>query len=328
MNERHRALVLFLAAIYSLFNRSNASARLVEFETLIVGGGVAGLSAALVLGRCRRRVLVCDDGRPRNAVAHGVHAYLGRDGVPPAEFLNIARAEAMAYPGVQWRHGTIVDVTRRDGGFMLEGHDGSSVTGATLLLATGLVDELPTVPGFRQFWGHSVFTCPFCDGWEVRDQRFVTIGRGADVYEFALELRQWASELLVCTDGPARLDVAARDHLARLKIPLLEQPVQALEGGGTQVSAVRFVDGTAIETRVVFLTTCQHQRTELAVKLGCRLDAAQEILTDRCGYAAEDVWVAGNASAGLQLSIIAAAEGAAAAHAINERLVARGLEGT
>lgn len=291
-----------------------------------MGGGAAGCSAALVLGRCRRSVLVCDDGQPRNAVARGVHGFLTRDGVPPAEFLRIAREQALAYPTVRWRKAHVRDVRRIPGGFRLELADGSEVTGATLLLATGLVDELPPIPRVREFWGHSVFVCPFCDAWEVRDQRFVVLGTCPALYGFTLELTQWSRELIVATNGCDVLTPAQRAQLGRRRIPVVTAPATELEGRDGQIEAVRFADGTRIETRVLFLTTEQHQRSPLAERLGCPIDAEGAVpVPPEDPGAADRVWVAGNAASGLQMAVVAAAEGVQAAHAINERLVADAL---
>jgi thioredoxin reductase len=300
-----------------------------QYEVIIVGGGVAGLSGALVLARCRRRVLICDDGRPRNAVSRGVHGFLTRDGLPPAEFLQVAREQVLRYPTVTWWDGRVEQAERLPGGFQVMMGDGRRATGSKLLLATGLVDELPTIAGFQRFWGQSAFVCPFCDAWEVRDQRFVVLGRDPDVYAYTLELRQWSRELFLCTDGAEPLNERQRAHLQRLGIPVIATPVAELEGTGSQVERLRFGDGSALETGVVFLTTRQHQRSPLGEALGCALNGGAEINVDPETCAAADgVWIAGNASIGLQMAIMAAAEGLNAAHAINERLVEDELAGT
>ena len=299
-----------------------------QYEVIIVGGGVAGCSAALVLGRCRRRLLVCDDGRPRNAVARGVHGYLTRDGVPPHEFLRLAREEVLQYPTVQWRNGRVKAAARVAGGFEVTLPDDTVATARKLLLATGLVDELPEIDGFHRFWGHSVFTCPFCDAWEVRDQRFVVLGREPGLAGFALELRQWAAELTICTDGAHPLDEAQRNLFQRLGIEVIDTPVAALEGTDQQLERLRFVDGQTLEARVLFVATSQRQHSPLARQLDCAVDeeGVVKVCTETCA-AGDGVWIAGNASTGLQMAIIAAAEGLKAAHAINERLVEEDVAG-
>jgi thioredoxin reductase len=294
-----------------------------DFEVAIVGGGVAGLSAGLGLARCRRRVLICDDGRPRNAVSHGVHGFLTWDGASPAEFLRLGREQVLAYPTVTFRAVRVDRVERRETGFRLHLADGIEVSARKLLLTTGLVDELPEIQGFDRFWGHSAFVCPFCDGWEARDQRMVVIGSASTIYEFALELRQWAGELIVCADGAERLTVAQRAHFQRLNISIWDGRIERLEGEGRQLERIRFVDGRILETKVVFVVTTQRPRSSFAEELGCHvLEAGTvEVCPETCS-AAPDVWIAGNAVAGLQMAIIAAAEGMKAAHSINEVLAA------
>jgi thioredoxin reductase len=308
---------------------SSANLPPLDYEVLIVGGGVAGLSGALLLGRCGRRVLVCDDGHPRNSVARGVHGFLTRDGIPPPDFLRAAREQVLAYPTVSWCPEHVTDIARTPGGFRAKLAGGRSVSGAKLLLATGLVDELPPIEGIHQFWGSSVFVCPLCDAWEVRGQPFTVIGRGCEVYEFTLELRQWSREVTVCTDGAAPLEEGKRAHLERLGVRVIDQRIVALDGHDGQVEQLRFADGSAWPVRVIFVTTTQRQRCSLAENLGCCIDAEGTVTAvDGSGEALRNVWVAGNSSKGLQLAIVAAAEGAKAAHAINECLVEDQLRGT
>src|SRR5687768_7612451 len=147
-----------------------------SYDVLIVGGGPAGLSAALVLGRCRRRVLVCDAGRPRNAASHGLHGFLTRDGIKPSEFLEIARQQLRPYDTVELKQTEVTSARRLANGFELTLANGESVSARKLLLATGVVDELPALDGLPDFYGRSVFHCPYCDGWEVRDQPLAIYG--------------------------------------------------------------------------------------------------------------------------------------------------------
>jgi thioredoxin reductase len=293
-----------------------------DYDVIIIGGGAAGLSAALVLGRCGRATLVCDDGKPRNAISRGVHGFLTRDGMPPAEFLRIAREQALAYPTVRLCTQTVTDAERIPDGFEVRFADGERRTARKLLLATGLIDELPEIDGFRQFWGHSVFMCPFCDGWEVRGQRMAIFGRGADVYGFALEMLQWSRDLVVCTDGPVPFGDDERERLDQLGIVLCEQKLLRLEGVGRQLERLRFANGDVLECRVLFLTTCQHQRSSLPEKLGCPPDSDGAVPVDYLQKTGRrGVFVAGNAAKGLQAAILAAAEGFKAAYAINDELI-------
>ena len=147
-------------------------------DVIIVGAGPAGLSAALVLGRCRRRVLVFDSGHPRNAASHGLHGYLTRDGIDPGEFLQIARDQLRQYETVQLRHVEVIDAQRLENSFEISLANGERFTSRRLLLATGVVDEIPQIEGMAEFYGTSVFHCPYCDGWEMRDQPLAVLGHG------------------------------------------------------------------------------------------------------------------------------------------------------
>ena len=176
-------------------------------DVIIVGAGPAGLSAALMLGRCRRSVLVFDNGSPRNAASHALHGYLTRDGIPPADFLQLARQEIAPI-----RHGGAP--RRRGVGRRVPGRAASAsrspranrCRSRKLLLATGVVDNLPEIPGFRELYGRSVFHCPYCDGWELRDQPLAIYGRGARGVGLALELTAWSRDLVLCTDGPSEIE--------------------------------------------------------------------------------------------------------------------------
>src|SRR5829696_8110620 len=170
------------------------------FDVLVVGGGPAGLSAALMLGRCRRRVLVCDLGVPRNRTSHALHGYLTRDGIPPADFNHLGRGELRAY-NVELRTVGVTGAHRVDTHFHVTLANGAEVDARYLLIATGVVDDLPAIDGFRECYGRSLFHCPYCDGWEVRDRRLIAFGRGKDVAGLALGLKTWSHDVVVCTHG-------------------------------------------------------------------------------------------------------------------------------
>src|SRR6185436_3570317 len=180
-------------------------------DVVIVGAGPAGLSAALVLGRCRRSVLICDTGKPRNACSLALHGYLTRDGISPKEFLAIGRRELAQYDTVRVR-----DVGAKDAQcgpdrcFTVTLDDGEVVACRKLLLATGVVDNLPEIDGIRELYGRSVFHCPYCDGWEVRDQPIAIYGRGSRGLGLSLELTAWSRDLVLCSDGPAEIDDEGR----------------------------------------------------------------------------------------------------------------------
>lgn len=293
------------------------------YDVIIVGAGPAGLSAALVLGRCRRRVLICDAGRPRNAASHALHGFLTRDGVPPAELRRIAREQLETYPSVEFRSTEVVDGNCREGGFDLKLQDGSWHASRMLLLATGVVDNLPLVEGIDRFYGHSVFHCPYCDGWEVRDQPLAMYKQGGGGMQGTLDLTIWSSDVALCTDGPADINAEDRRRLERCRIAVWEQPIVRLEGIERQLQRIVFADGSELARSAMFFTTGFRQQSDLAERLGCAFTEAPVVDTGR--YETTNVpglFVAGDASREVQLAIVAAAEGAKAAFAINKALSA------
>jgi thioredoxin reductase len=294
---------------------------------IIVGAGPAGLSAALMLGRCRRSVLVFDNHRPRNGPSKALHGYLTRDGTPPSEFLAMARLELNRYETVELRDGDVSTAEcRSDGGYGVTLSTGESFFARKLLLATGVVDNLPDIPGFRDLYGRSVFHCPYCDGYELRDQPLAIYGNAARGSGLALEMTAWSRDLVLCTDGPAGLDEKERDKLQRNGIMVQEQRVDRLEGADGILSAVIFDDGTRLPRRALFFTTGQFQRSDLLERLGCEFNEKGTVRTGKYETThLPGLFVCGDASRAVQWVIVAASEGAEAAFAINTDLVKEDL---
>jgi thioredoxin reductase len=297
-------------------------------DVIIVGAGPAGLSAALMLGRCRRTVIVFDSGRPRNADSHALHGFITRDGVPPAEFLELARRELAQYDTVELRDEFVAAAEcRPDRRFDVELASGARFTARKLLLATGVCDNLPDIDGFREMYGRSVFHCPYCDGWEVRDQPLAIYGRGARGYGVALELTVWSRDLVVCTDGPSEMDEESRQRLARHGITVREERVARLDGDGGLLSAIVFADGSRLPRRALFFTTGQYQRSDLLLRLGCEFNDKGTVRTGKYETThLPGLFVAGDASRNVQWVVVAAAEGAEAAFAINTDLIKEDLK--
>jgi thioredoxin reductase len=297
------------------------------YDVVIVGAGPAGLSAALILGRCRRRVLVCDTGKPRNAASHGMHGYLSRDGIPPKEFLTIGRDELRRYDTVELRGVQVTDAScNEDRHFDVTLASGERVRSRKLLLATGVVDNLPQVDGFRELYGRSAFHCPYCDGWEVRDQPLAIYGRGNRGVGLSLELTGWSRDLVLCTDGPSEIDDADRARLDRNGIRVREEPVIRFEGRDGTLERIVFASGDPLARRALFFTQGQFQRSDLSIRLGCDLGEKGTVQTGKYETThIRGLYVAGDASRAVQWVVVAAAEGAEAAFAINTDLIAEDL---
>jgi len=299
-----------------------------KFDVVIAGAGPAGLSAALILGRACRSVLLCDRGTPRSWASKRMYSYLSRDSIDPAQFRQIGRRELARYPQVELRD---VEVTqaRKQGrrGFEVSLSTGARVRCRKLLIATGMMDILPAIPGFEQFFGRTVFQCPYCDGWEMRGKALAVYGRRQRGFEMARALTAWTDDILLCTDGRADFTSAEQRQLARNGIRLIEKRIAALEGARGRLQHVRFRDGERLARDGMFFNTPSRAQSKLAESLGCRYGRHGGVL---CGqYEATSVpgvFVAGNIIRDVQLSIVAAAEGARAAFGINRALTRENFE--
>ena len=297
------------------------------WDAIVVGGGPAGLSAALVLGRCRRRVLVCDAGEPRNRHSHQLHAYLTRDGVPPAEFLDMARAGLAAYPGVEIRRCTVAGAERAGRQFVLRLADGTQARARKLLLATGVRDELPRIEGIEEFYGRTVHHCPYCDGWESRDEPIAVYGRRSRAFEMSRAMTAWSDDIVLCSDGAAGLTTEQKRQLARNGVRIIEERILRLAGSDGQLDAIVFAGGRRLARRRLFFDLPSHAQSELPRQLGCRIRRDGSVHCS--GYEATDVpgvFTAGNVAGDVQLVVFAAAEGAKAAFGINLSLTRENFE--
>jgi thioredoxin reductase len=299
-----------------------------SFDVVIVGAGPAGLSAALILGRCRRRVLVCDSGSPRNAASHALHGFLTRDGIEPAEFLRIGREQLRQYPTIKFQHVEVKDAQRVDSGFTLTLDDSTGVSCDKLLLATGVIDRLPAVEGLLPLYGRSVFHCPYCDGWEMRDRPLAIYGAGKNGAGLALEMTLWSHDLVLCTDGPAEIPKDEMPRLQQNNIKIYDTPIRRLIGTDDgMLQQIEFTTGERLARDGMFFSTGNDQRSHLAERLGCTSN--EDGVVDTGDYEITNVpgvYVAGDASRLVQLVIVAAAEGAKAAFAINQELLKRDLK--
>lgn len=302
------------------------------WDVIVVGGGPAGLNAALVLGRCRRNVLLFDDAKPRNAVSHALHGFLSRDGIAPDELRAVATAQLATYPSVTLEKGRVVDAARVDGAFSVATLDGRTFQARKLLLAAGVVDELPQQPGFRELYGVGLFHCPYCDGWEMRDRPLAVYGRGdAKGGGLALEMTHWSDDIVLCTDGPSALSDGYRARLARNGVTMREEKILCLEIDSFEpyraAFDIVFESGPRLHRAGIFFNTGRYQSTDLAARLGCDMYDPKGCKVDNNQQMTHvpGLYVAGDASRDVLQVIVAAAEGAQAAIGINTALLREDL---
>ncbi|MCA2212122.1 NAD(P)/FAD-dependent oxidoreductase [Jidongwangia harbinensis] len=283
------------------------------WDAIVVGGGAAGLSAALTLGRARCATLLMDAGRPSNLAAAGIRGLLGQDGRAPAEFHAAGRRELAAYPAVRFRGGEVVRGERHhDGSFTVTPADGRGERTRSVILAPGMRYHHPRLPGMDQRWGGSVFHCPFCHGWEVRDRPLGVLATGAVGVHGALNLRAWSRDITLLTNGSA-LTGPQRDLLTAGGVGWDERPVAALDGPGTELRAVVFADGTELAIGALLVKAYLYQRSPLAGMLGATVREPDEMLgveavevDGMCRTAVPGLYAAGDAATAVPPSVAAA----------------------
>ena len=289
-----------------------------EWECVVVGGGAAGLSAALVLGRARRRTLLIDAGGQSNRAAHGIGGLLGFDGVPPAELYARGRRELERYPSVEVRDGEVRAAAAGDG-ITLDLADGAGVHIRRLLLATGMRYDYPDLPGLAPLWGRSVFHCPFCHGWEVRDQPLAVLAQGERAVHMATLLRGWSDDVVLLTGGPADLSDDDRARLDIAGIPIDERKVRELDSAAGELHAVVFDDGARLPRSALLVAAELRQRSGLAAQVGVKLVATGPVSPEAVDVdplyrtSVPGVFAAGDVCAQMPQIAAAVAAGSAAA---------------
>jgi thioredoxin reductase len=297
------------------------------WDCIVVGGGAAGLSAALVLGRARRRTLLIDAGEQANLPAHGIGGLLGHDGRPPRELYELGRKELESYPAVELRQDRVVRLAAADEGgeqeanatFSFELASGDSGMSRRIILASGMTYRPPQVPGLAELWGDSVFHCPFCHGWEVRDRPLAMLGQGERAVHGAGMIRGWSDDVVLLTNGPSDLDADQQAKLAAMDVPVDERPLAELLARDGRLAAIRFEDGTDLAREGLMVATTLRREDRLAEQLGLetadygemskgaiKVDTAQRTSLD-------GVYAAGDITGGSQNAASAIASGSMAA---------------
>jgi len=297
-----------------------------EYDVAVIGGGAAGLSAALVLARARRRVVVVDGGRPRNAPAARMHGFLSRDGCSPAELLALGRAEVASYGGELVRD-TVADVDGDTGeAFRLRMAGAHALVARRLLLATGLVDKPVDIPGVTERWARDVLHCPYCHGHEVRDQPLGVLGGTPGAVQHALLVRQWSDDVVFLAHT-TELTAGEREQLSARDVAIVEGPVAGLVVADDRVTGVELADGRVVRRTALFVRPAFVPTTDLVRRLGGAVDTDGWPVVDGVGRTTvPGVWAAGNASNARAQVITAAGEGSAAAIDINGDLTAADVD--
>ena len=293
----------------------------VPYDVIIVGGGPAGLQSALTLGRARKRVLLCDSGPPRNAAAVHVQNFVTRDGVPPTEFRRIAREQLQPYRNVEATETRVETITGGRGEFHVALSE-EIVQARRVILCTGMVDVIPEIVGFTQLWGKAIFACPYCHGWEIREQRFGYLAIDAESLGFALLLRGWTRDLVVLTNADFDIPVEVRGQLGTADIRIEERRIARLVSSGDRMDAVEFIDGHTLERDVLFSRPAQRQ-VELVRSLGLTLDEHGFVrVNDMRETSVPGIYAAGDLVTPAQAAVLAAAAGMQAAAMLNHELTA------
>ena len=292
------------------------------YDVVIVGGGPAGLSAALTLGRGRKRVLLCDSGPPRNARAVHVQNFVTRDGVTPGEFRRVAREQLQQYPSVEVRDERVGEIKGELGAFTIQ-LSNDTIEARRILLATGMIDELPNLEGFAELWGHSIFQCPYCHGWEIQNQRFAYLAANPDALSFAVLLRGWSNDVVVLTDGKFDVPEENRVTLAAGEVRLEERPLQRLVAAGGRLVQIELEDGVSLERDALFVHPRQRQ-VDVVRALGVELDDKGFVRVDEATRetSVAGVYAAGDLTTSVQGAVLAAASGMRTAGLLNFALTA------
>lgn len=243
-----------------------------KYDAVVVGAGAAGLSAALMLGRSKRDVLVLDGGPPRNTPSEHSHGFFTRDGAEPGDLVRLGKRDLEAYPGVEVREGIAVGASGSDGDFEMSLDGGESVRARKVLIASGVVDEMPDIPGFAEAWGRGVFHCPYCHGWEVRDAPLAVYGGGATLMHRVLLVRNLSRNLVVIADETGVSDEDRR-KISALGVPLCDRGISRIEVDEERGKLARIIlgSGSSIEREGLFANPPQRQRSDLAEMLGCEI---------------------------------------------------------
>jgi len=296
-----------------------------EYDVVVIGGSFAGLAATIQLGRTRRRVLLVDAGSTRNRFAHASHGFLGQDGRTPREIVAKGRSEIAAYRTVETLDGEVVRARGSSDGFVLALASGDEIAARRIVLATGIVDELPKIPGLEERWGRSVLHCPYCHGFEVADQRLGVLATSDASMHQAQLIPDWSGDVTFFVNGTFTPDEAQREALLRRGVRVELRTVEALLGDAPALAGVQLADGTTVPLDALFTTSRTRMASPLAEQLGCAFDDGPFGPVIRTGPRKETtvpgVFAAGDAARTPHNATWAAADGVMAGTAAHQSLI-------
>lgn len=292
-------------------------------DVVIVGGGPAGLGAALVLGRCLRRVLLIDAAQPRNAAALSVNGFPGHEGKPPPQLLAEFREQLRPYRTVELRRGMVSSLEKTPTGFLVNWNGPEPIATRSVILATGVKDHLPPVPGAAALYGVTLHHCPLCEAYEHRGQQIGVIGNDKAAAELAIELMLWSREITLFTHDASPMAEVLSQRLQRAQIRIVPGHIKNLEAEGKRLRHVLMEDGTRHARDVLFYMSRQIHQSQLAAALGCAVDPESQAIQCSPDGSTEipGLYAAGNLTGGMQMAVVAAAEGVRAAAALNDWMI-------
>ncbi|SDM66874.1 NAD(P)/FAD-dependent oxidoreductase [Sediminibacillus halophilus] len=292
-------------------------------DCVIVGGGPAGLNASLVLARAKKKIVLFDEDKPRNAVTYESHGFITRDRIKPSEFKRLAKEELEEYPSIEIQNQRVTDIQKEEGTFLVYANDGNSYRTRKVILATGLTDVLPDIKGIHEFYGMSLFSCPFCDGWELRDRPLVVVAEDERAMHGVKLIANWSKDLVVCTNGKTPFTAEQSELLLKKNIRVIDKEIESFQGDKGQLKIIRFKGGEELEREGGFVASELKQASSLIESLGCSLNTMGGVETDDFGRTeVEGVYACGdNALVAPAQLVIAASEGSRTAIGVVADLV-------